>query len=408
MARRGPLPHNIMRRGNSYVVHMKGMRPDGGLHWVQFSDKEHGGKEGSFAAADLERERLEHLRRRGQRAALKLNVDFATAAEAWFEHGCTSRNWRPSTAADYRSALDSRLLREFGDTKLSDLSETRIADWLAMARQDGLSPRTLQKLLTIMVGIFKRAHRAYGFSGNPAAEVERITQADRPALQVFEPEEVWKLVRAADDEQDAAIFLTAAFAGLRMGEFPPLTVKNIDNERSTIRVEASVTRGLVSMPKSKKVRSVPMVDEVAQAIAKLLTARGNPGPDELVFPGEDGGFLNTDALRNRYVAARDRAGLRPLTFHQLRHSFGSVAIDKLSAVEVQHAMGHASLQTTQRYLHFRDSRDLASRLQGAFALEPAGRAISDEELADAVARASDEELDEAARLIDQRRAVSVS
>jgi hypothetical protein len=37
-------------------------------------------------------------------------------------------------------------------------------------------------------------------------------------MEVFSPEEVWALVRAAASEQDAALFLTAAFIGLRMGE----------------------------------------------------------------------------------------------------------------------------------------------------------------------------------------------
>ena len=94
-----------------------------------------------------------------------------------------------------------------------------------------------------------------------------------------------------------------------------------------------------------------------------------------------------------------------MTFHQLRHSFGSVAIDKLSAVEVQHAMGHAQLTTTQRYLHYRDGRDLANRLQGAFARTPipTEEPVSSEQLANVLSRCSDEQLDEALHLIEARR-----
>jgi integrase len=191
-----------------------------------------------------------------------------------------------------------------------------------------------------------------------------------------------------------------------------LRIRNIDEKRGTIHVEKSFTRGTETAPKSGKDRPVPMVEDVRKALATLLLTRGNPRDDELVFPGPGGPYehLNGDALRDRYFAARDAAELRPLTFHQLRHSFGSVAIDKLSAVEVQHAMGHAQLTTTQRYLHYRDGRDLANRLQGAFArtLIPTDEPVSSEQLANMLSCCSDEQLDEAMRVIEERRAESVS
>jgi integrase len=44
--------------------------------------------------------------------------------------------------------------------------------------------------------------------------------------------------------------------------------------------------------------------------------------DDLVFVGEAGGYLDGSALRRRYDRALARAGLRPLRFHDLRHTFG--------------------------------------------------------------------------------------
>ena len=78
------------------------------------------------------------------------------------------------------------------------------------------------------------------------------------------PEEVWALVRAAADERDAAVYLTAAFTGLRMGELRALRWRDVDFPRSVVRVRASYAVGELSVPKSGKVRSVPMVHEVAQ------------------------------------------------------------------------------------------------------------------------------------------------
>jgi integrase len=85
-----------------------------------------------------------------------------------------------------------------------------------------------------------------------------------------------------------------------------------------------------------------------------------------VFPGELAGHLDASALRRRFVAARGAAGLRPLRFHDLRHTFGSLAINRASIVQVQAWMGHADAQTTMRYLHHKSQEDEAELLADAF------------------------------------------
>jgi integrase len=85
---------------------------------------------------------------------------------------------------------------------------------------------------------------------------------------VLGPEEVWALVRAADDDQDAAVYLTAASTGLRRGELLALRWREVDYSASTIRVCSSYAGGALATPKSGKVRSVPRSPEVAAALAR--------------------------------------------------------------------------------------------------------------------------------------------
>jgi integrase len=171
------------------------------------------------------------------------------------------------------------------------------------------------------------------------------------------------LVRAAASEQDAAIFLTAAYTGLRRGELVALRWRDLLFEQESIRVRASYSYGALTTPKSGKVRTVPMVPAVAEALARLVVREN----DDLVFPGLAGEYLDGSALRRRYKAALKRAGLRELRFHDLRHVFGSLAINALSIIEVQQAMGHADVKTTMRYLHSKSRGDEARRLAQAFA-----------------------------------------
>ena len=219
-----------------------------------------------------------------------------------------------------------------------------------------------------------RACRVYRLPVNPVAMVEKPRLAVPGAIDVFSPEEVHALVRAAASEQDAAIFLTAAFTGLRQGELVALRWRDVDFAGSYIRVTASYTNGQLSTPKSGKVRSVPMAPEVAEALALLGQRERFVGPDDLVFVGLVGGHLDASALLRRYRAALRAAGLRPLRFHDLRHTFGTRVIGEADIRRVQEWMGHADVQTTMRYLHYAPRHDDAALVARAFAM---GSGISD-------------------------------
>ncbi len=174
-------------------------------------------------------------------------------------------------------------------------------------------------------------------------------------------------MRAAASEQDAAIFLTAAMTGLRRGELVALRWRDVDFPGQAIRVRANYSFGELVTPKSGKVRSVPMVPEVAQALARLGQREHFTGDEDPVFAGTVGGHLDASALRRRYAAAAKRAGLRALPFHSLRHYFGSMAVNRASLVQVQSWMGHSHIQTTARYLHAKSQAGDAALLAGAFA-----------------------------------------
>jgi integrase len=94
------------------------------------------------------------------------------------------------------------------------------------------------------------------------------------------------------------------------------------------------------------------------------------GDDDVVFPGQLGGYLDGSALRRRYLEALERAGLRRLRFHDLRHTFGTAMIAKADILRVMEWMGHADVQTTRGYLHYRPRPDDARLADEAFLRTP--------------------------------------
>jgi integrase len=313
--------------------------------------------------------------RRGVGIPTRTRTTFQDAAEHWYSHRLRSQNWKPSTKRDYRSALDRHLLPAFGDLPLDEITTRAIERWRTESTEDGLPRRTSSKLVAMLNSIFEEARRAYGMTTNPARDVVRWKNEYRATaleFRFYEPEQVYALARAAANEQDAAIFITAAFSGLRLGELLGLHNRDIDFPNQTIRVLRSIdiSEG-IGVPKSGKGRSVPLAPPVATVLARLLDRERFTGPDDFVFAGADGRWLDGSALRRRYHAAQTAAKLPKIRFHDLRHTFATlVASDpETSERELQAWLGHSDLRTMDRYRHYRPQKNAAQRIGRIFTTE---------------------------------------
>lgn len=319
---------------------------------------------------------LTDARRGSFPAGVRSGATVADAAAEWLRHREQERALKPSTLDGYRTSVRAHILPTFGEIPLERVTTKMVEEWRAgLLKPDPRTkkarhPRTVNKIVTELHGIFERARRVWpGLPPNPVADVEALRYRQKAELEVYSPDEVRALARAGADEQDAAAFLTLALSGLRLGELRALRVRDVDFAREALRVVRSYTHNALTEPKSGKGRTVPMAPEVATALARLLQRDRFTGPDDLVFPGIAGSYFDESALRRRYRAAQERAGLRPLRLHDLRHTFASVVISHADPVEVQEWAGHADLGTTKRYLHYRDRGDAAQRIAAAFAIE---------------------------------------
>ena len=232
-----------------------------------------------------------------------------------------------------------------------------------------LSRRTIQKIFVLLHGILKRAKRKGWIAANPAADAERVSVRRSGEFNVLTPEEVHAIARADGSEVFGALFLTAAFTGLRMGELRALRWSDVDFAKRLVHVRRSCTGSSFGAPKSHRVRSVPMSDQVARVLDGLSRRDGNARPDDLVFsPGYNVPFHH-DTVRKRFYAALEAAGLGrlrakddPIVFHDLRHTFGTLAVQAFPLSDVKAMMGHADISTTMIYVHHVPQTDAAARI----------------------------------------------
>jgi integrase len=302
--------------------------------------------------------------------ASTLSVTFGEAIAEWLryvEHDCERA---PSTLRDYRNTA-AMLKDEFGpDTPLRSITTADVDAFRERSLAGKVSRRTVQKWLVILHGILNRATRKGWIVHNPATDAERVRVNRSGDFNVLEPQDVL-LVAGHAASEDAAIYTTAAFTGLRMGELRALRWRDVDFTLHLVHVRRNLpTGGIEREPKSGKVRSVPLIDQAARVLDGLSRREHFTGPDDRVFVNTTGGPVDDVRLRRRFYAALTSAGFGDLRspergqrfrVHDLRHTFGTMAVQAFPLSDVQAYMGHATSRPPC-YVHHVPQHDAADRL----------------------------------------------
>lgn len=323
-------------------------------------------------AADALRDWLTDLGRAPEGPRERVTLD--EAARAWLHYLEHEKQRAPSTLGDYRNTIRRNVIDRLGSgTPVASITTGQIDELRRELLRD-LSPRTVQKTLVLFHGLMRFAVRRRWAVHNPAADAERVTVRRAAEFAVLSPVEVQAAARATTDPQLAALILTAGFTGLRLGELRALRWRDVDFGNRIVHVRRAVARTDEKAPKSWKARSVPLIDQAAVALDGLSRRERFTGLDDLVFPNAIGGRLHDAQIREGFYAAlqaagipRDRGTGKPLVFHDLRHSFGTLAVQAFPLSDVKAYMGHADIATTMLYVHHTPQHDAADKLSALVA-----------------------------------------
>jgi integrase len=304
-------------------------------------------------------------------------VTFKDACDERLRYLEHDKQRKRSTITDYENVMRHDLLPRLGDSTPVEEITTYDVDALKDALLARVSHRTAQKVLVILHGVMARAKRKGWITVNPCEDAEKITVKRSDDFNVLSVEQVHAVAREASSVLLRAMFLTAAFTGLRMGELLALRWRHIDFTNRILHVQKNCVDGVEDTPKSHRRRSVPLSDQAVVALDALSRREHFTGPDHLVFGDDVGEHLDDDHVRDEFYAALAAARLGymrelddPIVFHDLRHSFGTqCAARGIDLRKIQAWMGHADIQTTMRYLHYVPAHDDAARLTAAFTAE---------------------------------------
>lgn len=277
--------------------------------------------------------------------------------DEWVEKWTALQVWELSTLEQAQVAYGSV---PFGRKPLKAIKTADVQAWVKAltgpreGKPDGLAATTITTRHKFVSMAFSGAVRDGLLAKNPADNVPLPRQRRKAASMTLPtPEQVALLLEHAD-EYFRAYIAVCAFAGLRLGEASGLKVQDIDHETNTIGVHRQVSGSgrstiIVKAPKDQSERVVYAPAGLVSIIGEHLEKFGawvDDAGERWVFTNGGVQFVRASAGL-RFRKARDSAGLKEFTLHDLRHFFASGLISSgCDVVTVQRALGHSSPSVT--------------------------------------------------------------
>jgi len=319
----------IVKRGNSWAV--KQPLPDGRYRWQTVGPRKRD--------AELLRD---EINRRVALGALYPSrpQTFAEFVEAWLEH--YAQRVRPATLASCRDSL--KHLAVFDSWQLDTIRAADVEDHVfAVARR---APRAAELTLDTLKMILRNA-RERGQTVDEAIFRVRPPRRERAEMRFLDWAEVEGLAFKTIEPYGNLVRF-ACLTGLRQGELFALRDRAVDLERRSVLVEAGAREGqLVPTKTSAGRRLVRLSGEALRILREQLIARA-PNELGLVFPTPGGAVWRKDNLMARvFRPAVRRAGLAPLRFHDLRHTYAALMVAAGAHPKLLQAqLGHTSITVT--------------------------------------------------------------
>ena len=274
---------------------------------------------------------------------------------------------RPSTFKTSQGFLKNHIKPQLGKIPLNDLTtlhlqqfykkllaEGRVERIEAQKQPKGLSAKTVRNIHQIISSALKLAIEQRLIARNPADGCA-LPKAERKEMQTLPIEQPTSFLREAKDSGVFALYYIDLTTGLRRGELLGLKWSDIDLEKGDLRVQRQIGRidgKIIEMPLKTKnaYRTLPLS---ADAISVLKMQKCKVGNSEWVFPSPTGGPMSPDSVLHMLHRVLKRAGLPKVRFHDLRHTFATMALQNgVDVKTVSSMLGHYSAGfTLDTYAH---------------------------------------------------------
>ena len=295
--------------------------------------------------------------------------------DVWYENYAKIKV-RPSSHQTYKGYIENHIKPNIGDIPLEKLTTLDLQrlykTLLANGRVDrleskgqpkGLSPKTVRNIHQILSSALKLAQEQRIILTNPA-EGCALPKVEHREMKTLPVEQLQSFLREAKDSGVFELYYLELATGLRRGELLGLKWEDIDLEHGDLRVRRQIARingRVVEAPLKTKnaYRTLPLAEDT---ISILKEQKKKVGNSPWVFPSATGGPISPDSVLHMLHRVLKRAGLPQVRFHDLRHTFATLALQNgVDIKTVSGMLGHFSAGfTLDTYAHVTTSAQKAA------------------------------------------------
>lgn len=266
------------------------------------------------------------------------------------------------TYIKYKCCIRNYIEPVIGEKDIGEFTRRSIQDYInALKKTNGLHTRktlsasTVNAVLTTLKLIFSYA---VDFDMLPANPTERVRGAKRVAerdLKCFTLEEQRLIEEYCYGKNDAYWFgiVLDLYTGLRMGELLALEWKDVDLDSGVISINKTVYiskddngtwKEMTDTPKSRtSCREIPLPAHMVAQLRRLRSCSDS----RRIISRSDGTPLDNKRYRYTYNAMLEELGIRHISFHSLRHTFATRAIESgMDVKTLSEILGHANASIT--------------------------------------------------------------
>ena len=308
--------------------------------------------------------------------------------ESWLDEWLNAKktNVKESTFIRYRNSIENHIKPNLGKYSIEEIDYSTMESFVShlslagkLNDKVGLSPKTINDLLTITKETFKYAQNhgveiKCNFNGLSAKK----HNTDMRVLNKSETKQLVDYLNSDLDIYKSGVLL-CLFTGIRIGELCALKWKNISLENKTIKVEETMqriqklnssedakTKIIITAPKSfTSTRIIPIPDFVVE-ILKCY----KKDSDSYFLSEKNKTMIEPRTMQNKFQKYIKECGIPKANFHSLRHTFATRCVELgFDIKSLSEILGHSSVKITlDKYVHC--SMDLKrmnmSKLQCAF------------------------------------------
>lgn len=261
---------------------------------------------------------------------------------------------KESTMVRMTSNYKRHILTSFGDKRIDKIRPSDISLWQNDLLVDGLSPKRIRDIRSVLSVIMSDAVHDELINSNPVSKVMKLPFQKSAEIIPFSFDEIQKILKASDGHF-RNLFAVGFFTGLRTGELIGLKWSDINFTEWTLSVDRTVGRGSITSPKTVgSIREIEVLDVLKPYLLDQFERTGNE--KSFIFLNEaNTHYFDPSKVRDpHWKRALKKADVQYRTIYHMRHTFASMMISNgENILWVSSTLGHTTPEMTlKRYTRY--------------------------------------------------------